>query len=80
MGFFAQRSVAEGSASPMALPEAGSNTPKTARPLLPALLLPQSILVVGVSAASLLLRALLGAIGARAGGATVGKAMLRVTF
>lgn len=51
-----------------------------ALPLLAALLLPQSILVVGVSAASLLFLALLGAIGARAGGATVGKAMLRVTF
>jgi VIT1/CCC1 family predicted Fe2+/Mn2+ transporter len=51
-----------------------------ALPLLAALLLPRSILVVGVSAASLLFLALLGAIGARAGGATVGKAMLRVTF
>ncbi|MBN9244633.1 MAG: VIT family protein [Mesorhizobium sp.] len=51
-----------------------------ALPLLAALLLPRSVLVVGVSAASLLFLALLGAIGARAGGATVGKAMLRVTF
>lgn len=51
-----------------------------ALPLLAALLLPRSILVVGVSAASLLFLALLGAIGARAGGAAVGKAMLRVTF
>jgi VIT1/CCC1 family predicted Fe2+/Mn2+ transporter len=51
-----------------------------ALPLLAALLLPRSILIVGVSAASLLFLALLGAIGARAGGATVGKAMLRVTF
>ncbi|TAM94959.1 MAG: VIT family protein, partial [Rhizobiaceae bacterium] len=51
-----------------------------ALPLLAALLLPQSILVVGVSAASLLFLALLGAIGARAGGAAASKAMLRVTF
>lgn len=51
-----------------------------ALPLLAALLLPRSILVVGVSAASLIFLALLGAIGARAGGAAVGKAMLRVTF
>jgi len=51
-----------------------------ALPLLAAVLLPRSILVVGVSVASLLFLALLGAIGARAGGATVGKAMLRVTF
>jgi VIT1/CCC1 family predicted Fe2+/Mn2+ transporter len=51
-----------------------------ALPLLAAVLLPRSILVVGVSVASLLFLALLGAIGARAGGAAVGKAMLRVIF
>ena len=40
-----------------------------AMPLVMVLLLPHSALVVGVSAASLLFLALLGAIGARAGGA-----------
>ncbi len=44
------------------------------------LVLPPGILVPGVSAASLLFLALLGAIGARAGGANVAKATLRVTF
>lgn len=44
------------------------------------LLMPRSMLVVGVSVASLLFLALLGAIGARAGGANVMKATLRVTF
>jgi VIT1/CCC1 family predicted Fe2+/Mn2+ transporter len=51
-----------------------------ALPLLAALLLPPSILVAGVSAASLLFLALLGALGARAGGANISKATLRVTF
>jgi VIT1/CCC1 family predicted Fe2+/Mn2+ transporter len=37
-------------------------------------------LVVGVSVASLMFLALLGAIGARAGGANVMKTTLRVTF
>jgi VIT1/CCC1 family predicted Fe2+/Mn2+ transporter len=44
------------------------------------LLMPRSALVLGVSVASLLFLALLGAIGARAGGANVVKATLRVTF
>ncbi|MDZ4280490.1 MAG: VIT family protein [Hydrogenophaga sp.] len=49
-------------------------------PLTIVLLMPQDALVVGVSVASLLFLALLGAIGARAGGANVMKATLRVTF
>jgi VIT1/CCC1 family predicted Fe2+/Mn2+ transporter len=51
-----------------------------AMPLAMVLLMPRSALVVGVSVASLLFLALLGAIGARAGGANVLKATLRVTF
>jgi len=49
-------------------------------PLAMVLLMPQDTLVVGVSVASLLFLALLGAVGARAGGANVMKATLRVTF
>ena len=44
------------------------------------LLLPPGRLVLGVSLASLVFLALLGAIGARAGGAPVLRATLRVTF
>ena len=51
-----------------------------ALPLLATMLMPHSMIVVGVSGASLLFLALLGAIGARAGGARIGKAMARVTF
>lgn len=42
--------------------------------------MPYSMIVAGVSVASLLFLALLGAIGARAGGAKIGKAVVRVTF
>ena len=49
-------------------------------PLLAAALLPARALVLGVSAASIVFLALLGAIGARAGGAPVWKAVARVTF
>jgi len=49
-------------------------------PPLMVVLLPVSLLVAGVSAASLLFLALLGAFGARAGGANVGNATLRVIF
>ena len=49
-------------------------------PLAMVLLMPRSALVLGVSVASLLFLALLGAIGARAGGANVVKATSRVTF
>lgn len=49
-------------------------------PLLMVFVLPPALLVVGVSAASLLFLALLGAVGAGAGGANVARATLRVTF
>jgi len=51
-----------------------------ALPLLAAVLMPHSMIVASVSVASLLFLALLGAIGARAGGAKIGKAVVRVTF
>ncbi len=51
-----------------------------ALPLLATMLMPHSMIVVGVSGASLLFLALLGAVGARAGGAKIGKAVVRVTF
>lgn len=51
-----------------------------AMPLTMVLVLPRPLLVGGVSIASLIFLALLGAIGARAGGADVWKATLRVTF
>ena len=51
-----------------------------ALPLSMGLLMPRPALVAGVSIASLVFLGLLGAIGARAGGANVGKATLRVTF
>ena len=51
-----------------------------AMPLAMVVLMPQPALVVGVSAASLLFLAVLGAVGAKAGGANVFRATLRVTF
>lgn len=51
-----------------------------AMPLAMVLIMPRSLLVAGVSIASLLFLALLGAIGAQAGGANVLRATLRVTF
>ena len=51
-----------------------------AMPLLMVVLAPTEWLVVAVSAASLVFLALLGAIGARAGGADVWRATVRVTF
>lgn len=51
-----------------------------AMPLAMVVAMPPSALVAGVSIASLLFLALLGAIGARAGGADIGRATLRVTF
>jgi VIT1/CCC1 family predicted Fe2+/Mn2+ transporter len=64
-----------------AVTSAATFTAGAALPLLAALLLPvgQS-LILGVAIASLLFLALLGAIGAKAGGAPLGKAMLRVSF
>ena len=49
-------------------------------PLVMVLLMPRSFLVAGVSIASLVFLALLGGIGAQAGGANVIRATLRVTF
>ena len=49
-------------------------------PLLTAIMLPLGSLPIGVSLASLLFLMLLGGIGARAGGAPLGKGVLRVTF
>ena len=49
-------------------------------PLSMVLLLPVAMLLAGVTASSLICLALLGAVGARAGGAPAGKAMLRVAF
>ncbi len=47
---------------------------------MPLLVSPPDLLVWVVAAASLVLLALLGAIGGRASGANVGRATLRVTF
>lgn len=49
-------------------------------PLLAVLLLPERLLSIGVTAISLVLLAVLGGIGASAGGAPIGRAVLRVTF
>jgi len=51
-----------------------------ALPILIAIFSPRTVLVLTVSMASLLSLAILGAVGARAGGANVTRATLRVTF
>ena len=51
-----------------------------AMPLTMVYLMPRPALVAGVSVASLVFLGLLGGIGARVGGANVGRATLRVTF
>lgn len=51
-----------------------------ALPLALVPLLPAALLVGGVSVASLVFLSLLGAVGARAGGASMTRAMVRVTF
>lgn len=63
-----------------ALTSAATFAVGAAMPLSMVLLMPRSFLVAGVSIASLVFLALLGAIGARAGGANVARATLRVTF
>ena len=63
-----------------ALASAASFTVGAAMPLLMVVLSPASALVPVVSAASLGFLALLGVIGARAGGANVLRATVRVTF
>lgn len=63
-----------------ALTSAATFAVGAALPLLMVLISPASLLVWTVSIASLLFLALLGAVGARAGGANVWRATLRVTF
>ena len=63
-----------------ALASAASFALGAALPLVTALLLPASLAVWGVGAASLAGLALLGAIGARTGGASVVKGVVRVVF
>lgn len=63
-----------------ALTSAATFSVGAAMPLLMVLVSPASMLVLAVSLASLLFLALLGAIGAKAGGADILRATLRVTF
>jgi VIT1/CCC1 family predicted Fe2+/Mn2+ transporter len=63
-----------------ALTSAATFAVGAALPLAMVFLLPQANLVMGVSIASLAFLALLGAVGARAGGAPVLKGVVRVTF
>lgn len=63
-----------------ALASAGSFAVGASLPLAMVPLSPASMLTWSVSIAALLFLALLGAIGAKAGGAPIGKAVLRVTF
>jgi vacuolar iron transporter family protein len=63
-----------------ALTSAATFSVGAAMPLLMVLVSPATMLVTAVSVASLLFLALLGAIGARAGGANILRATLRVTF
>ncbi len=63
-----------------ALASAATFAVGAALPLALVLVLPPSAMVIGVSAASLVFLALLGAIAARTGGADVVKAATRVTF
>ncbi|MFA6156553.1 VIT family protein [Mesorhizobium sp.] len=63
-----------------ALTSAATFSVGAAMPLLMVLVAPASILVLAVSVASLLFLAFLGAIGAKAGGANILRATLRVTF
>jgi VIT1/CCC1 family predicted Fe2+/Mn2+ transporter len=63
-----------------ALVSAATFSAGAALPLVMVLVLPSSWLVWGVSLASLLFLAVLGVIGAQAGGANVWKAAARVTF
>ncbi|HRD27657.1 MAG TPA: VIT family protein [Caulobacter sp.] len=63
-----------------ALTSAGTFSVGAAMPLLMVVLVPPASLAVAVSVASLAFLALLGAIGAKAGGANLWKATARVTF
>lgn len=63
-----------------ALTSAATFAVGAALPLLMVVVTPAAYLTWAVSAASLLFLAVLGAVGAKAGGAPVGKAVARVTF
>lgn len=63
-----------------ALTSAATFAVGAALPLLMVILLPKAMLVAGVSIASLIFLAVLGTIGARAGGANAVRATVRVTF
>jgi VIT1/CCC1 family predicted Fe2+/Mn2+ transporter len=63
-----------------ALTSAATFAVGAAMPLAMVLVMPPGFLVIGVTIASLLFLAALGAVGARAGGANVLKATLHVTF
>ncbi len=63
-----------------ALTSAATFTVGAAMPLLMVVVAPAAMLVPAVAGGSLLFLAVLGAVGARAGGAPIGTATLRVTF
>jgi VIT1/CCC1 family predicted Fe2+/Mn2+ transporter len=63
-----------------ALTSAATFAVGAAMPLAMVLVIPQGFFFIGVTIASLLVLAALGAVGARAGGANVLKATLHVTF
>lgn len=63
-----------------ALTSAATFSVGAAMPLLMVVVAPATLLVPAVSVASLVFLALLGAVGARAGGASVWRATIRVTF
>jgi VIT1/CCC1 family predicted Fe2+/Mn2+ transporter len=63
-----------------AFASAAAFTVGAALPLALAVFVPVTQLVITIAIASLIFLALLGAVGARAGGASLGKPMLRVTF
>lgn len=63
-----------------ALTSAATFAVGAALPLAMVVLLPDTLLIAGVSIASLIFLAFLGAIGARTGGANIVRATVRVTF
>ncbi len=63
-----------------ALTSAATFAAGAAMPLIAAVLAPESVIVPTVSITTLFFLALLGALGARVGGATLSKGALRVTF
>ncbi|KPL68696.1 membrane protein [Erythrobacter sp. SG61-1L] len=63
-----------------ALTSAGTFSAGAALPLLATVLLPFASVPIGVSVASLLFLMVLGAMGAQAGNAPIGKAVIRVVF